>query len=157
METCLTRCCVHTQVDEHGTPLAIGPPATASLEGGSLRPLAAQASAPKRSLNSIQGSTCHASSVGSNSSNSSGSSQKAPDYAAVTASQRSMALWERVSPGMMPGTTRTPAATTAAAYVWQAALLEPVDTTHHLRKTDFAEFIECKLRLMHHIAAAAKK
>lgn len=75
----------------------------------------------------------------------------------MTAAQRSMALWERVSPGMMPGTTKTPAATTAEAYAYYAAMLEPVDMTHHLKRTDFAEYTECKLRHMHHIQAAAKK
>jgi hypothetical protein len=58
---------------------------------------------------------------------------------------------------MMPDTTRTPPATTADAYAYEAHLLEPVDFTHHLKRTDFAEYTECKLRHMHHIAAAAKK
>jgi hypothetical protein len=79
------------------------------------------------------------------------------DYAGMTASQRSMALWERVSPGMLPDTTKTPPATTAEAYVYEPHLLEPVDATHHLKRTDFADYIECKLRHMQHIAAAAKK
>lgn len=132
------------QVDKHGNPLAIGPPtrdaAMLSFNGGRSSSSSAHTGADTKSTTSTQAST-----------------GRGNNYAGMTASQRSMALWERVSPGMLPDTTKTPAATTAEAYVYEPHLLEPVDATHHLKRTDFADYIECKLRHMHHIAAAAKK
>ena len=110
------------------------------------------------SHNSAQtgGSGSSSSAVSSNTHSTQGSSHRGSRYAGMTASQRSMALWEKVSPGMMPDTTATPAATTDEAYRYEAGLLEPVDFTHHLKKTDFADYTECKLRHMHHLKAAAR-
>jgi hypothetical protein len=152
-------------VDEHGTPLAVGPPALAAtcLGGGTTHTSNSSGSSSHHGSNSTL-----AGSAGSNALSSSGGGggssapaaalhSKGPSYAGMAASQRSMALWQRVSPGMLPDTTKTPPATTAEAFAYEPALLEPLDVTHHLKRTDFADYVECRLRHMHHIAAAAKK
>lgn len=139
---------VQIQVDQHGQPLAIGPPTR---------------DAALLSASGAGSSTAHASAAqtGNSSSNNKhstqGSTSRSSTYDGLTASQCSMALWEKVSPGMMPDTTKTPAATTAEAYAYEPHLQEAVDFTHHLKRTDFAEYTECKLRHMHQLQAAAKK
>lgn len=74
----------------------------------------------------------------------------------MTAAQRSKHLWQKISPGMLPDTTKTPPATTADAYVHEQHLLEPVDWTHHLKKTDFAAYTEAALRCKHAMSNAKK-
>jgi len=127
------------QVDQDGHLLAVGPPASAALLSAT-----GASSTDSHSSAAPTSSTTHSSARGNS-------------YAGMTASQRSMALWEKVSPGMMPDTTKTPPATTEEAYRYEPHLLEPVDFTHHLKRTDFAEYTECALRHMHHLKAAAKK
>jgi hypothetical protein len=136
--------CSITQVDKDGNPFAIGPP---TRDAALLSCTGASSSSTAQAHSSDHGSTHSTRS----------SNNRSSTYAGMNASQRSMTLWERVSPGMLPDTTRTPQATTAEAFADEAHLLEPVDFTHHLKRTDFAEYTECKLRHMHHIAAAAKK
>ena len=69
-----------------------------------------------------------------------------------------MTIWKRISPGMLPNTSHTPQSTYNSSHgPVPQELQETMDFTHHLKKTDFAEFTECKLRHMHHIQAAAKK
>jgi hypothetical protein len=64
----------------------------------------------------------------------------AQQYASLAPAERSMRIWRRVSPGMMPGANRTPASTAASAFVpYTPEQLGPADATHHLRKTDFSE------------------
>lgn len=58
---------------------------------------------------------------------------------------------------MLPETSTTPQSTTAETHAYNTTLIEPVDFTHHLKKTDFAEYTEAALRGMQHIKAAAKK
>jgi hypothetical protein len=62
------------------------------------------------------------------------------ERAALSPGARSLRLWGRVSQGMLPGTSATPQSTAAAAYAYPSKdLLEPVEATHHLRKTEFSE------------------
>lgn len=145
------------QVDENGHALAVGPPAAAAAL------LAATTSASSTSAHGAALASTGTSN-GSSSNDQHGShtgtlkgSHPSSSAGNLAASQRSMALWERVSPGMMPDTTKTPPPTTAEAYTYEPERLEPVDFTHHLKRTDFAEYTECALRQMHHIKAAAKK
>lgn len=135
-------------MDKDGRPLAVGPP---TRDAALLSPTGATS-------NSAGNSSSQTANIGSNNTHSTqNSTSKSNRYAGMTAHQRSMALWEKVSPGMMPDTTATPPATTDEAYRYEAHLLEPVDFTHHLKRTDFAEYTECKLRHMHHLKAAARK
>jgi hypothetical protein len=61
-------------------------------------------------------------------------------YASLSAGERSLRIWKRISPGMLPGTSATPVSTNQSTYAsYPSELLEPVDMTHHLRKTDFSE------------------
>lgn len=66
--------------------------------------------------------------------------------AALTPAERSMRIWRRVSPGMMPGTSATPESTSRAAFKHEAALLPRMDWTHHLKKTDFSAYVEARER-----------
>lgn len=77
--------------------------------------------------------------------------------AGATPAQRTLELWQRVSPGMLPMPMAAPRATTAQAFAWPAGLIEPVDTTHHLKRTDFAAYVEARLRHNQRAAAAARK
>lgn len=137
-------------VDHTGAPVV--PPRLA----GSVLQQTADATAP---------STCHA---GDSCATTSSSHGALPTFAAEhstihsryhissSAVQRSVNLWQRISPGMLPATTVLPLATSAEAYRWPAVNeLEPVDLTHHLKRTDFADFTEAKLR--HHMQTASAK
>ncbi|KAI8476480.1 MAG: hypothetical protein J3K34DRAFT_390201 [Monoraphidium minutum] len=65
----------------------------------------------------------------------------------MSAAERSMQIWRRVSPGMMPGSSRTPQSSSKSAYVpYSPEQLSPLDGTHHLRKTDFSEYVEARER-----------
>lgn len=127
----LQKHCAATQVDEYGQPLVLGPPALATTA------VNIRAANPDNTANS--------------------SSSCCSLYTTMPAMARSMAIWKRISPGMLPGTSATPKSTTGEAHTYDPSLLEPVDFTHHLRKTDFAEYTEATLRGMQHIKAAAKK
>ena len=48
-----------------------------------------------------------------------------------------MVLWKRVSPGMLPDTSSTPLSTYAELHA-APQQTEGLDTTHHLKRTDFA-------------------
>jgi hypothetical protein len=115
------------QVDAQGRPLAVGPPAAAA---------ALQSSMSGRSAGSSSGAghTVSSSSSTNNRHSTQNSTTRGNSYEGMTASQCSMTLWERISPGMLPDTTKTPPATTAEAYVYEPELLEPLDFTHHLKK-----------------------
>eukprot|EP00879_Flechtneria_rotunda_P016486 GHRR01017251.1.p1 GENE.GHRR01017251.1~~GHRR01017251.1.p1 ORF type:complete len:174 (-),score=63.67 GHRR01017251.1:2478-2999(-) len=133
----LNPCCL--QVDEHGNPLAIGPPAASalhmSMSGSSNDSTAKQQPQQQQGQASPTNST----------------------FAGMDATQRSLTIWKHVSPGMLPGTSTTPQTTTQETYAYEPEKNEATDFTHHLKKTDFAEYTECALRHMHHIKAAAKK
>lgn len=77
--------------------------------------------------------------------------------ASMSPTERSKTIWKRISPGMLPDTSSTPMSTSQEAFAYEPQLLERPDFTHHLKKTDFAEYTEVALRHMHHIQAAAKK
>jgi hypothetical protein len=47
-------------------------------------------------------------------------------YCAMNASQRSMAIWKRISPGMMPDTAQTPNTTSQDAFAWHPELVDKV-------------------------------
>lgn len=75
--------------------------------------------------------------------------------AALPAGERSMRIWKRVSPGMLPGSSLTPTSTNAATYApYPPEQLPRPDMTHHLRKTDFSEYVEARER--QHVALKAK-
>jgi hypothetical protein len=78
-------------------------------------------------------------------------------WAGLSQAERSMAIWKKISPGMLPGSSQTPSSMMKSAFVWEGELTEPKDLTHHLKKTDFSAYTEVALRHMHHIKAAAKK
>jgi hypothetical protein len=66
-------------------------------------------------------------------------------WAAMAPEERTMRLWQRVSPGMMPGAgAATPKSTNQELHAPPALVnggVEKVDATHHLRRTDFAECV----------------
>lgn len=119
------------QVDDHGQTLVVGPAATEQLK------TAAVNSATAASPDSTERSSS--------------------PYSTMSPKQRSMTIWKRISPGMLPETTATPQPTTLETHSYDAERIEPTDFTHHLKKTDFAEYTEAALRGMQHIKAAAKK
>jgi hypothetical protein len=61
----------------------------------------------------------------------------AAEFASLAPAARSMRIWARISPGMLPGTSATPESTNQAAYRGDVGAAP--DFTHHLRKTDFSE------------------
>lgn len=75
----------------------------------------------------------------------------------LTQNQRSMHLWRRLNPGCVESTTRTPQSTMHEAYNYDKAandVIDPLDKTAHLKKTEFSEYTEVKLRVMHHLKNA---
>ncbi|GBF90171.1 hypothetical protein Rsub_03304 [Raphidocelis subcapitata] len=79
----------------------------------------------------------------------------AAELAALPPGQRSMRIWARISPGMLPGTSATPESTAAAAFKHPGQqLLGAIDFTHHLKKTDFSEYVEARER--QHVSLKAK-
>ncbi len=50
-------------------------------------------------------------------------------YCAMNASQRSMAIWKRVSPGMLPDTAQTPTSTSQDAFAYDPQLVDKVRGT----------------------------
>lgn len=91
--------------------------------------------------------------------NSNACTQSAPHACeGLAAAQRSMAIWKRISPGMLPSTSRTPVSTAAEAFTFtQPGAAEHIDMTHHLRKTDFSAYTEAAVREAVQKAAARRK
>jgi hypothetical protein len=83
--------------------------------------------------------------------NSSGLTDLSVTYAAMTPAQRSMTIWKRICPGMMPDTAKTPNTTNADAYAWRPELNDKVDERHHLKKTDFTEYTEAAVKIMNRL------
>ncbi len=74
----------------------------------------------------------------------------------MTAPERSMTIWKRISPGMMPDTAKTPNTTNADAYAWRPELNDKVDELHHLKKTDFTEYTEVAVKIMNRLKEAKR-
>lgn len=60
-----------------------------------------------------------------------------------------MDLWKRVNPGVMEKYVDMPGTTMADHYRWlDPKQQEPLNRTHHFRKTDFSEYNEVAARSM---------
>ncbi|KAG2440607.1 hypothetical protein HYH02_010186 [Chlamydomonas schloesseri] len=66
---------------------------------------------------------------------------------------RSMHLWRRVNPGCVEETTRLPRSTFTDHFGSRSGVLdaEVPDKTFHLKKTDFSEYTEVKLKIMQNL------
>ena len=66
---------------------------------------------------------------------------------------RSMHLWRRLNPGCVEETTRLPRSTFTDHFGSKSGVLdaEVPDKTHHLKKTDFSEYTEVKLKIMQNL------
>lgn len=76
----------------------------------------------------------------------------------MTSTERSMHLWRRLSPGCVESTTKTPESTMHDHFQYDKNLnsvIDPLNETYHLKKTEFSEYTEVKLRVMHHIKNSA--
>lgn len=83
-------------------------------------------------------------------------------WAAMAPEERTMRLWQRVSPGMMPGAgAATPKSTNQELHAPPALVnggVEKVDATHHLRRTDFAECVfGCVCRHFFYLRCVCKR
>ncbi|WIA08944.1 hypothetical protein OEZ85_008361 [Tetradesmus obliquus] len=136
-KTCIGPHPGYAWVDKHGQPLAVGPPAAAAADSSAASSTTGQQQ--QQHINSSSSNSC-----------------AGVDNGTMTSTQRSMVIWKRISPGMLPGTSATPQSTTAEAYAYPAGLAEAPDATHHLKKTDFSEYTEAALRHMHHLHQAKK-
>ncbi|KAG2422244.1 hypothetical protein HXX76_016196 [Chlamydomonas incerta] len=66
---------------------------------------------------------------------------------------RSMHLWRRLNPGCVEETTRLPRSTFTDHFGSKSGVLdaEVPDKTYHLKKTDFSEYTEVKLKIMQNL------
>jgi hypothetical protein len=91
------KCLFHSQVDKHGQPLAFGPSATAAAESS------AASSTTGGQQQQQHGNTTTSSSGGI-------------DYGTMTATQRSMVIWKRISPGRQQASLPTAGVACYARY-----------------------------------------
>lgn len=70
-------------------------------------------------------------------------------YTKMQPVERSMYMWRRINAGCVESTTRWPNPTYKDHFPHDLSNAEKPDKRHHLKKTDFTDFTECKIKQGH--------